>query len=131
VLAIVALIWFAGTLLGSTFNYSNTQITWSGSSTNQSFVDNKGGQISDLQYLLNIKNAFQTIQVLGVIPLPVPNMNYFKVLFSILLLRFGFLVSNPYGELFWYFFLMPFALIGMAGLVLTFLAILRGNIAWT
>jgi hypothetical protein len=130
ILAIVSLIWLFGTLLGSTFNYSNSEATWAGSDTTHSFTKGDYGQITDLQYVMNIKNAFQSVTILGTIPLPIPNMNYFKVIWNIMLMRFSFLVSNPYGELFWYFFLMPFALIGMVGLVLTFMSIVRGNFSW-
>ena len=128
--AIVAVIWIFGVILGSTFNYSNTQASWSGSSTTASVLTGGSGQITDIHYLLDIKNAVQTIDVLGAIPLPVPNANYFKVVFSTLTLRFSFLVSNPYGEMFWYFCLFPLSLIGIVGMVLTFMALVRGNISW-
>lgn len=130
-IAIVAVIWIFGVILGGTFNYSNTEASWTGNSNDaNSVLHNGAGQISDVQYLLNYKNAVQTIDVLGVIPLPVPNANYFKVMFSILFLRFSFLVTNPYGEFFWYFFLLPIALIGVVGAIMTFLALVRGNISW-
>jgi hypothetical protein len=130
-MAVIALIWFFGTLLGSTFSYNNTEATWAGSRTDQSFNKGGVGQITDLQYLLDMKNAVQTVNVLGVIPLPVPNGDYFSVAWHIMLLRFSFIVGNSYGDMFWYIFLMPFALMGIAGFILTMMSIIRGNLTWT
>jgi hypothetical protein len=130
-LAIVAVIWVIGVLLGSTFSYSNTSDSWAGTSTGQSYTTNGYGQYSDLGYLLKFSNAFQKFSAFGTdIPLPVPNPNYFKVMFGVLTLRFSFLVSNPVGEMFWAIFLMPFSLMGVVGIVMTFLSIIRGNITW-
>jgi hypothetical protein len=131
-LAMIAVIWVLGIIMGSTYSYNNTEATWSGSSSNSanSVVNGGSGQVTDIEYLMNYKNAVQTINVLGVIPLPVPNGKYFEALFGIMLLRFSFLVDNPYGTMFWLVFCMPLAIMGMLGLVLTFINIIRGVVSW-
>jgi hypothetical protein len=129
-LAIITLIWIMGLLLGSTFSYNNTTITWTGSSTDQTIIQGKSGQLSDVQFLTNFNNAISKTEVLGFIPLPTPNGNYFKVFFSVFTLRFSFLVSNPYGEMFWYIFLLPFSIMGVWGCIYVLLSIIRGNFSW-
>jgi hypothetical protein len=131
-LAIVAVIWVIGVLLGSTFSFQNTSDSWAGTSTGQSYTNGGYGQITDIQYLLTFSNAFQKFGAFGTtISLPVPNPDYFKVMFGVLTLRFSFLVSNPVGEMFWLIFLMPFSLMGIVGCIMTFLSIIRGNISWS
>jgi hypothetical protein len=129
-LFIVAIIWIFGVIMGSTYNYNNTSDTWVGSSTAHSYQKSGYGQLSDMDYLLNYSNAVQHVNVLGGIPLPLPNPDYFKVMFGVFTLNFSFLTSNVYGQLFWLFFLFPFSLMGAYGVIYLFISIIRGNISW-
>jgi hypothetical protein len=129
-LAFISVVWIVGLLMGSTFSYQNTPDTWTGSSTVNSLATGGYGQISDLEYLMNGNNAVQNISILGAITLPMPNPEYFKIILSMVTLRFSFLMGTPIGLLFWTIILLPFSIMAVASLIVLFVGMMRGNISW-
>lgn len=80
-----------------------------------------------LEYLTNIKNATQQIELLGVIPFPVPNGDYFDTVFEILTWRWSFMVEY---EMFYWIFCSPFVVMGVLSMILLVYSILTGNLTF-
>jgi hypothetical protein len=80
---------------------------------------------------MDISNAVQRYSVLGNIPLPIPNGEYFQAAFDVLTWKFAFLY-NPDGTMaygmFYWLFLAPFAVMGVLSMVLIVFGIITGNL---
>lgn len=120
-LALFVFVWIVGALLGSTFEYQHTEATWAGTGT--------GGYsqspITTLEYLTNISNAVMSLPVLGGIPLPIPNPEYFSAIYKVLTWDFAFLHGY---ELFKWIFIYPFVIMGVLSLILLVYGVITGNL---
>ncbi len=117
-LVIIATIYIYGMFMGATFEKHNVPATWEGSSTTQ---------VTTISYLMNASNAVQKIPVLGNIPLPLPNGDYFKTLYKVITLQFSFITGAGYTMFYWTFFL-PIAMFGLLSMLVLFIGTIRGNI---
>ncbi len=80
-----------------------------------------------LEYLLNVSNAIQRISLLGVIPFPVPNGEYFNTAYEVITWRWSFMVD--YGMFYWVF-CAPFVVMGVLSMLLLVYGILTGNLTF-
>lgn len=78
-----------------------------------------------LGYLLNLSNAVQRIELLGAIPFPIPNGEYFKAVFEVITWRWSFLTD--YGMFYW-IFCVPFVVMGVLSMILLVYGVLTGNL---
>jgi hypothetical protein len=83
---------------------------------------------TDLEYVLNYKNATMQLPVMGGIPMPIPNPEYFKAWGRIITLTVPFLQQSGYMIV--QYFLWAFAVMGILSLVLLVMGIITGNITW-
>jgi len=81
--------------------------------------------ITTLEYLTNISNAFQRLSILGNIPLPVPNGEYFKSAYKVVTWQWSFL--EDYAMFYW-IFCAPFVVMGVLSMILLAYGILTGNL---
>jgi hypothetical protein len=84
--------------------------------------------ISTLEYLTDISNVFQKTQLLGNIPLPVPNGEYFKTAFNVVTWQWSFLADY---QMFYWIFCTPFVIMGILSLILLVYGIISGNLTFT
>jgi hypothetical protein len=82
---------------------------------------------SKLEDLLNVSNAVQRIELLGAIPFPVPNGNYFNTAYEVVTWQWSFL--DGYGMFYW-IFLAPFVVMGVLSMILLVYGILTGNLSF-
>ena len=80
---------------------------------------------STLKFLTNISNAFQKLPVLGNVPLPVPNPEYFKSAFKVVTWQWSFL--DGYAMFYW-IFCVPFVVMGVLSMILLVYGIISGNL---
>ncbi len=80
-----------------------------------------------LEYLTNVSNALQRIEVLGAIPFVVPNSEYFNIAFEIVTWRWSFM--EGYGMFYW-IFCTPFVVMGVLSLILLVYGILTGSLTF-
>jgi hypothetical protein len=89
--------------------------------------------VTSLEYLLNIRNATQKLPLLGDVPLPIPNGEYFKTAFKVVTWQFSFLYDTDgnlkYG-LFYWVFIAPFAIMGVLSMLILVYGIITGNITF-
>lgn len=87
--------------------------------------------VTTLNYLLDIKNAIVRLDILGGIPLPIPNPTYFKAAFRVVTWQWSFMY-NPDGTLayglFYWIFCLPFVVMGVLSLILLVFGIITGNL---
>lgn len=81
--------------------------------------------VTTLQYLLNVSNAFQKIPLLGNIPIPVPNGEYFKSAFKVITWQWSFMDGY---EMFYWIFCAPFVVMGVLSMILLVYGLITGNI---
>lgn len=81
--------------------------------------------ITTIEYLTNITNAVQRIELLGAVPIPVPNGEYFDAAFKVLTWRWSFMTD--YGMFYW-IFCIPFVVMGILSMILLVYGILTGNL---
>jgi hypothetical protein len=81
--------------------------------------------VTTLEYLTNIGNAFTRLPILGNIPLPVPNAEYFKTVFKVVTWDWSFM--HGYSMIYWVFF-APFVCMGVLSLILIVYSVLVGNL---
>jgi hypothetical protein len=93
---------------------------------NLSTADEAG--YTDLEYIMNFKNATMQLPVMGGIPMPVPNPEYFKAIGRIVTLTVPFLQQSGYMVV--QYFLWAFAVMGILSLILLIMGIISGNITW-
>lgn len=80
---------------------------------------------SKLEYLTNVSNAMQRIELLGAIPFIVPNGQYFNSAFEVVTWQWSFM--EGYGMFYW-IFLAPFVVMGVLSMILLVYGILTGNV---
>ena len=128
-LAFFVFVWLVGAYLGSTFEFHDTEADWAGTGTGG--YDEKKAPVTTLKYLMDISNAVQRYSVLGNIPLPIPNGEYFQAAFDVLTWKFSFLY-NPDGTMaygmFYWLLLAPFTVMGVLSMVLIVFGIITGNL---
>src|SRR4030042_1864713 len=107
ILAIVVFVWVIAMFLGSTYEGHMAESTWAGTGSG-GFSSDETSPISTMQYLLNVSNAVQRLPILGNIPIPVPNGEYFSTAYRVMTLQFHF-ITGDFGMFYW-IFLFPFAL---------------------
>jgi len=95
---------------------------WAGSGT----AGYTTSPISTLQYLMNIANAVQRIPLLGNIPIPVPNSEYFKAAYKVITWQWSFMEDY---QLAWWIFCSPFVVAGVISLLAVIFNLLRNVIA--
>ena len=78
-----------------------------------------------LEYLTNISNAMQRIELLGAIPFPVPNGEYFNTAFEIVTWRWSFMTEYA---MFYWVFCVPFVVMGILSMILLVYGVLTGNL---
>lgn len=117
-LIFILFVYIVGMFLGATFEQHATAATWEGSSEG----------VTTLSYLMNVGNAVQQTSVLGVIPLPIPNGEYFSTLFEVLTWQFAFMAD--YDMVYW-ILMLPFAIAGIFSLIMLFIGTITGNISWS
>jgi len=121
-IAMFVFVWLIGAFLGSTFDYNHTEDTWAGTGT--------GGYsekpIDKLTFLMDVSNAVQMNQILGAIPIPMPNGKYFETAFDVLSWRWSFLDGY---EMFYWIFCFPFVLMGVLSIILLAYGVLTGNVS--
>lgn len=81
--------------------------------------------ITTLEYLTNISNAFQKLPILGNIPVPVPNPEYFKSAYKVVTWQWSFMDGYP---MFYWIFLAPFVCMGVLSMLLLVYGIISGNL---
>ena len=79
-----------------------------------------------LEYLLNVSNAIQRISILGVIPFPIPNGDYFSTMFEVVTWQWSFLDGMG---LFYWIFCVPFIVMGVLSMILLVYGVLTGNLS--
>ena len=80
-----------------------------------------------LTYLTQISNAFTRLPILGNIPFPVPNAEYFSTLGKVLTWKWSFM--EGYDMIYWIFF-APFVCMGVMSLILIAYSVLVGNLTF-
>lgn len=83
--------------------------------------------ISRLQYLMNVSNAVQRISLLGAIPFPVPNGEYFSTAFKVVTWQWSFM--EGYAMFYW-IFCAPFAIMGVLCMLALIYGLISGNVTW-
>ena len=121
-LGFIVMIWVFGAILGSTFESHSVEAEWTGTDTTSEYAT-----INTLEYLMNIDNAAQETD-LGIVSIPLPNNEYFKTVFKVATLQFSF-ISGDYN-MFYYIVLVPFVVVAVVSIVILFVGMIRGNIAW-
>lgn len=77
---------------------------------------------STLEILMSFR-VFKTIEVAGVVPIPVPNMDWFEALIAMFTFDFIFFQGTSYGTMLHWIFFAPIAI----AMAITFgLALVRG-----
>ena len=79
-----------------------------------------------LEYLMNVSNAMQRIELLGAIPFPVPNGQYFDTVFEVITWQWSFM--DGYGMFYW-IFCAPFIIMGVLSMILLVYGVLTGNLS--
>lgn len=107
---------------GAGLSYTMAQSPgWSGNGT--------GGYsespVTTLEYITNLSNAFQRLPLLGNIPLPVPNGEYFKSIYKVITWQWSFM--EGYAMFYW-IFCAPFVVMGVLSLILIVYGIITGNL---
>ena len=123
-------VWIIGAFLGSTFEFHDTPAEWAGTGT--------GGYsespVTTLDYLLDVKNIVQKTEIMGAIPMMMPNQEYFETGFKVLMWQFSFLYDTTgemaYG-LVYYIVFMPFAVMGVLSLILLIYGTISGNLSFS
>lgn len=120
-LALFIFVWLIGAFLGSTFELHDTDAEWAGSGT--------GGYttspITKMEYLMSISNAITSTEVLGFIPMPIPNSEYFKTVYEVVTWQWSFMDGY---EMFYWIFCAPFVMMGVLSLLLLVYGVLTGNL---
>ncbi len=130
ILIICVFVWVVAIFLGSTYEGAGstyTTITWVGSTNGTGGYAATETPQNTLSYLFNMNNAVQHTPIIGSIPLPIPNGDYFSAWYRVVTLRFSFLADYP---MFYWIMVMPFALWSIVSLALLTMAAIRGNIVW-
>lgn len=83
--------------------------------------------VTTLEYITNISNAVQRIPLLGNIPLPVPNGDYFKSIYRVITWQWSFMVG--YEIIYWIVF-APFVIMGVFCMLLLVYGIITGNLSF-
>ncbi len=83
--------------------------------------------VTKLEFLTKVSNAIQRIELLGAIPFPVPNGDYFSTAFEIVTWRWSFLEDY---EMFYWIFCGPFVVMGVLSMILLVYGILTGNLSF-
>ena len=81
---------------------------------------------SKLDYVMNISNAVQRIELLGAVPFPVPNGEYFDTVYEIVTWRWSFITEY---EMFYWIFCVPFVAMGILSMILLVYGVLTGNLS--
>lgn len=95
---------------------------WSGSGTG----GYEESPITTLQYLINVSNAVQRLPLLGNVPLPIPNPDYFKAAFKVITWQWSFMGDY---QLFYWIFCAPFVVMGVLSMILLVYGVLTGNLS--
>ena len=82
--------------------------------------------ITTLEYLLNVDNAIQRIELLGAVPFSVPNEEYFNAAYKVLTWRWSFM--EDYG-LFYWVVCSPFVVMGILSMILLVYGVLTGSLS--
>lgn len=82
--------------------------------------------VTTLEYLMNISNAVQRLPLMGNIPLPIPNNEYFKSAYKVVTWQWSFLDGY---EMFYWVFCAPFVIMGVLSMILLVYGIITGNLA--
>lgn len=94
---------------------------WAGTST--------GGYATSpqttLEYLTNISNVATRSTVFGVVPMPVPNGEYFSTMFKVITWQWSFM---PQDSMFYWIFCAPFVIMGVLCMVLLVYGLITGNL---
>jgi hypothetical protein len=80
-----------------------------------------------LEYLIKASNAVQRIELLGVIPFPVPNGEYFSTAYEVVTWQWSFLEDY---DMFYWIFCGPFIIMGVLSMILLVYGILTGNLSF-
>ncbi len=125
ILILTVFVYIVAIFLGSTYEGGTVTGSWAGTG-NAGYV---AGQtpVETLNYLMNMSNAIQHTPIIGNIPLPIPNGQYFAAWFNLLTLQFTFMKGY---EMFYYILILPFAIWAVVSLALLTIAAIRGNITW-
>jgi hypothetical protein len=94
---------------------------WAGSGT----AGYAQSPITTLDYLMDVTNAFQRLPLMGNIPLPIPNSEYFKSAYRVVTWQWSFM--EGYEMMYWILF-APFVIMGVLSMVLLTYGIVTGNL---
>jgi hypothetical protein len=87
--------------------------------------------MTQMEYLINIKNAVQQLPVFGGIPLPLPNPEYFGVLWDTITLQPVRDMFDTGGfVIFYWIVIIPIVCMAVYALVSLFMGVIRGNLTW-
>ncbi len=81
--------------------------------------------VTKFTYLLRVSNAFQRLPILGNVPLPVPNSEYFTTMYEVVTWKWSFM--EGYDMVYWVF-LAPFVVMGVLSMILLVYGIISGNL---
>ncbi len=81
--------------------------------------------LTTLEYLTNVNNAMQRLELLGGIPFPVPNTEYFNTIFKVITWQWSFM--DGYGMFYW-IVCAPFIMMGVLSMILLVYGVLTGNL---
>ncbi len=117
--AVYVIIAILGATMDTASNYT-VHGQWQGASQSESLFS----------YLTNFSNATQQFSTVGAIPLPAPNLDYFKAMFQVISLRFSWMMDGSYMQIIWYIAFLPLAAMGALFAIMFFIGIIRGNIVF-
>jgi hypothetical protein len=83
--------------------------------------------INKLEYLMDVSNVVQRIEILSAIPFISPNGDYFSTVWDVLTWQWPFM--DDY-QMFYWIFLAPFVLMGVLSVILLVYGILTGNLSF-
>jgi hypothetical protein len=78
-----------------------------------------------MEYLTNVSNAFQRIDVFGNVPFPLPNSEYFMTFFKVITWQWSFMTGY---EMFYWIVCAPFVVMGVLSMILLAYGLIRGNL---
>ena len=84
--------------------------------------------VTTLSYLADFSNVISRTQMLGIIPLPTPNGEYFDAVGKVITWRWSFV--EDYDMLYWILF-FPFVAMGVLAVIVIVFNVIAGNLPFT
>lgn len=122
-MAIVVFVWIVGVLLGATYDgYTGADFPTAGGSAGYT----QSAPATKIEYLTDLSNAVQRNQLLGAIPIPLPNIEYFKTAYQVATWKFTFF--DDYQMVYW-IVILPFVIVSVFFFFALVYGVLTGNLS--